>query len=103
MDKRTVLNIVEQFKNNIAQKGVHIDRVILYGSHANNTQRPDSDIDLVVISDSFKNMDYWQRIDILADAISDIFQPIEAIGMTNKEWNDKTFMAAEYAQYGVQV
>jgi predicted nucleotidyltransferase len=92
---------VEQFKNSIAQKGVHIDRVIPYGSHANNTQRPDSDIDLVVISDSFKNMDNRQCIDALADAISDIFQPIEAIGMANEEWNNKTFISAEYAQYGV--
>jgi hypothetical protein len=48
-------------------------------------------------------MDYWQRIDILVDTISDIFQPIEAIGMTNEEWNNKTFMAAEYAQHGVLV
>lgn len=103
MDKRTVLNIVKQFKNNIIKKGIHVDRIILYGSYANNTQRPDSDIDLVVISDSFKNMDYWQRIDILVDTISDIFQPIEAIGMTNEEWNNKTFMAAEYAQHGVLV
>ena len=101
MDKRAVLNIVEQFKRNITQKGIHIDRIILYGSYADNTQRPDSDIDLVVISDSFKNMDYWQRIDILADTISDIFQPIEAIGMTNEEWNNKAFMAAEYAQHGI--
>jgi len=103
VDKRTVLNIVEQFKNNIIKKGIHVDHIILYGSYANNTQRTDSDIDLVVISDSFKNMDYWQRIDILADTISDIFQPIEAIGMTNEEWDNKTFMAAEYAQHGVLV
>ena len=103
MDKREALNILKQFKLNITQRGINIHKIILYGSYANNTQRSDSDIDIVVVSDSFKNMDYWQRIDILADVISDIFQPIEAIGMTVEEWNNKTFMAAQYAQSGVVV
>ena len=103
MDKGTVLNIVNQFKDNITQKGIHVDRILLYGSYANNMQRQDSDIDIVIVSDSFKDMDYWHRINILADAISDIFQPIEAVGMTNEEWNNKVFMAAEYAQNGILV
>lgn len=103
MDKGTVLNIIEQFKRVLTDKGVSIDRIVLFGSHANDTQRPDSDIDLIVVSNTFKDMDYWQRINILADAISDIFQPIEAVGMTNEEWNNKAFMAAEYARSGVLV
>jgi len=103
MDKETVLNIVNQFRDNITKKGIKIDRIFLYGSYANDTQRKDSDIDIVVVSDSFKGMDYWHRINILADTISDIFQPIEAVGMTNEEWNNKAFMAAEYAQNGILV
>lgn len=103
MDKGAVLNIVNLFKDNISQKGIKIDRIILYGSYANNTQRLDSDIDIVVVSDDFKDMDYWHRIDILVDGISDIFQQIEAVGMTNEEWNTKAFMTAEYAQNGIPV
>ena len=103
MDKGTVLNIVNEFKQALSHKGIHIDRIILYGSYASGTQREDSDIDLVVISDSFKEMDYWQRIDVMADAISDIFKPIEAVAMTNEEWNTKAFMATEYASNGVLV
>jgi predicted nucleotidyltransferase len=60
----------------------------------------DSDIDLVVVSDTFRDMDYWQRINLLADAISDIFQPIEATGITNAEWNSEAFSAASYARGG---
>ena len=100
MDKGAVLNIIEQFKLTLTNKGIDIDRIVLFGSHATETQRPDSDIDLIVISDTFRDMGYWQRIDVLADAISDIFQPIEAVGMTNEEWNNKTFMTAEYARRG---
>lgn len=103
MDKETVLNIVNEFKNNLTSKGVCIEHIVLFGSHTNNTQRPDSDIDLIVISDTFKGMDYWERINLLADAISDIFQPIEAVAMTKDEWDTKAFMAAKYAQNGIHV
>lgn len=100
MDKGSVLNIVGQFRRSLVDKGIVIDRIVLFGSHAVGNQRPDSDIDLVVISDTFKDMDYWQRINLLADAISDVFQPIEATGMTNAEWNSEAFSAAGYARSG---
>jgi hypothetical protein len=48
-------------------------------------------------------MDYWQRIDVMAEAIYEIFEPIEAIAMTESEWKNKTFMAAHYAQNGLTV
>jgi predicted nucleotidyltransferase len=103
LDKKTVLNIIEQFKQSLISKGISINRIVLFGSYANNTQRPDSDIDLIVISESFKDMDYWQRIDVMAEAIYEIFEPIEAIAMTESEWKNKTFMAAHYAQNGLTV
>ncbi len=103
MDKRTVIGIINNFKGHIVQKGIKIDKIILYGSHANNTQKPESDIDIILISDSFKDMSYWQRIEIIADVISEIFQPIEAICMTNDEWNNKIFKAAVYAKDGISV
>jgi len=103
MDKEAVLNIIEQFKLKLIEKGVSIDRIVLFGSYATETQKSDSDIDLIVISDTFRDMNYWQRIDILADAISDIFQPIEAVGMTSEEWDNKVLIAAEYARSGILV
>jgi len=100
MDQVAVLDVIRQFRLILTEKGIVVDRIVLFGSHASNTQRPDSDIDLVVISESFRNMSYWQRIHLLADAISDIFQPIEATGMTDEEWNSNTFTVAGYARNG---
>ncbi len=103
MDKKSVLAIIAQFKKLLLEKGIKIDRMLLYGSYANGTQRADSDIDIVVISDNFNCMDYWQRLDILSDVIGDIFQPIEAVAMTNEEWNSKSSMVTEYASQGLLV
>ena len=52
------------------------------------------------ISEDFKAMDYWQRIDVLADAIFKVFLPIEAVAMTPQEWRDGDSLIADYARKG---
>jgi helicase len=67
----------------------------LYGSYAKENPREDSDIDLIVISDDFKDMNLRERLEILGIA-SRVFEPIEALGYTSKEIKQKkeTFLEA---------
>ncbi|MBU4377040.1 MAG: nucleotidyltransferase domain-containing protein [Candidatus Omnitrophica bacterium] len=44
--KRITRDLVASLK----RKGIKVDRLILYGSYANGKPRPDSDIDVSVIS-----------------------------------------------------
>ena len=71
------------------------------GSHAEGTAREDSDIDLVVISSSFSDKGYWERINILTDAIYQVFAPIEASAFTPDEWNSKKSLISDYAKNGI--
>ena len=100
MDKAAVLNIVADFKSSIEKRGIHIDKLLLFGSFANDNFNALSDIDIAVISDDFKNMDYWERINILSESIYDVFAPIEAVAFTPEEWENKTSMIIEYAERG---
>jgi predicted nucleotidyltransferase len=86
MDKERVLDIIARFKKVLEKKGIKPDRIILYGSWAAGTPVPGSDIDLVVISEGFKGKGFWERIDILSDAIYEVFEPIEAVALTPEEW-----------------
>ena len=45
-------------------------------------------------------MSYWQRIDVLTDAIYEIFVPIEAKAMTPAEWEQGDSLIAEVAKNG---
>lgn len=74
--------------------------MILYGSYATATYKEGSDIDVVVISKNFSGKDYWERIDILSDAIYEIFEPIEAIVMTPKELEKKESPVVDYVKDG---
>jgi len=100
MDKKTALNILVQFKAQLERKGIRIKSLVLFGSCVADTCREGSDIDVVVISEDFTGKGYWERIDILSDAICEVFQPIEAIAMTPHEWESEQSLIAGYARSG---
>ena len=79
MDQETILKIVREFSKALETEQIKPQKIILYGSCSTQTQRPDSDIDLVVISEDFVGKGYWERIDILSAAICRVFEPIEAV------------------------
>jgi uncharacterized protein len=100
LDKTAALECVLRFKDALAKRVSRIDKIVLYGSFANGTPRDDSDIDLVVISSEFEDKSYWQRIEILSDAIYDVFAPIEAVALTPAEWAQGSSPVAEFARLG---
>ena len=100
MDKAAVIKIVDQFYQKIKARGIRPLKLILYGSYANDTNWEGSDIDIVVISDDFIGKDYWERIDILTDVIYEIFAPIEAVAMTQKEWDQGDLFVTDFARNG---
>lgn len=100
MVKKNVLELIQKFQRSLEEQHIHIQKIILYGSWANGNAHDDSDIDVVVISDSFKGKGYWERIELLSRAIYKIFAPIEAVAMTQEEWNNKSSSVCEYAKDG---
>ncbi len=100
MDKKAVLEIISAFRQALGSKGIKVDKLVLFGSYATGKYREDSDIDLVVISQDFENKSYWERIDILSDAIFALFEPIEAIAFTPEEWQSRKSLIADFAKNG---
>lgn len=103
MDQKAVVKTVKRFKQALQSADVSVDRLIMFGSHATDTAREDSDIDVVVISPSFANKDYWERIDILSEAIYHVFAPIEASAFTPEEWQEDKSLLVDYAKNGVLI
>ena len=103
MDQDAVLKILSQFKNALESINIRVEQLILFGSHAVGTAHDDSDIDVVVISSSFSDMSFWERIDILTEAIYIVFAPIEASAFTPEEWKAEKSLIVDYAKNGVLV
>lgn len=103
MGQETVRSILMEFKKILELNHIPVDRLILFGSHSRNEGRDDSDIDVVVISKGFKEKDYWERIDILSEAIYQVFAPIEASAFTPEEWKADTSLVIDYAKDGIVI
>lgn len=100
MDKKSAVTILSSFRQQLEKKGLRVENLVLFGSCASDTCSDASDIDVVVISKDFECKDYWERIDILSEAIYEVFQPIEAIAMTPGEWESRKLPIANYAKGG---
>jgi len=58
LTQKTVINKIKKLVKEISDSGLHLNRVILYGSYAKNTQHEWSDIDVAFVSDEFKNIGF---------------------------------------------
>jgi len=77
--------IANAYLQELSKLEIKTNQVILYGSFAKGNFREDSDIDLLIVSDSFKRKNLRRRLEILGIAAARIMQPIEAYGVTPHE------------------
>jgi predicted nucleotidyltransferase len=105
MDKGIHL-IISEYRHKLEALGVKVQQIILYGSHTSGRAKEDSDIDLVVVSNDFKDMDLWERLCFLGRARIGIKKPMEILGLTEEEFtseNRGTFIGDEVKAKGVEI
>lgn len=100
MGTRTVPESISDFHSALKSRGLDVQKLILFGSQATGTAREDSDIDLVVISKDFEGKNALERINILADAVYEVWEPIEPIAKTPEEWESGESMLVQIAREG---
>ncbi|HHT9155594.1 MAG TPA: nucleotidyltransferase domain-containing protein [Candidatus Tripitaka sp. YC43] len=105
MDKE-IHSIITEYRRKLETSGIKVKKIILYGSYASGEARENSDIDLVVVSNDFKEMDLWERLCLLGRARIGITRPMEILGFTEEEFEAErggTFVGDEVKPGGVEV
>ncbi len=106
MDRKRIKGIVRRFIEKLGKRGLEVEKVILFGSYAHSEPDDWSDIDLLILSPMFNNMDMWERLELLGEVIGELWEPIEARGYTTQEFErfDRgTFIGDEVKQKGIVI
>ncbi len=61
MDKATINSAIDFLKSSLINSGINVDSIALFGSAKNGTFTNESDIDLMIISSDFNNLDIFER------------------------------------------
>jgi predicted nucleotidyltransferase len=54
-----IIRQIEKFADEIKKSGIGLRRVILFGSYAVNKQKKYSDVDIALVADNFKGIDFF--------------------------------------------
>jgi len=105
VDKREISLIKDTVSGVLAANKVELNRIVLFGSYANNEQTMDSDIDLIIVSKNFRNNTYFKRIDkvlnLTSTLVKTIKKPFDVLLYSDVEWNDSsTLMIREAKKNG---
>ncbi|MCI0469812.1 MAG: nucleotidyltransferase domain-containing protein [Nitrospirae bacterium] len=102
-NRSEIKKIVKRYIAELKKYGLDISAVFLYGSYAKGMQKEYSDIDIAIVSPSFKGMDIFERQMILSKAHHNFGEPIEPIGFTPEQILDRRGFAREIVENGVVV
>ena len=105
MDKKEVLKIINKIKIFLEEDGYRVKKIILFGSYAKGAEniRDDSDIDMIIISDDFHELGYWERVKLIVRLLKQLFYPIDIYFFTMDEWNEGESMIIDYAKNGEEI
>lgn len=95
MAKKPVIGVIKKFASALTKKGIKIDKIILYGSHARGKARPDSDIDVAVVSRDFGKNRTEEGM-LLFRIAGEIDARLEPVPISLKSYKDDTWVPLIY-------
>jgi len=98
-----IMNIVEDYLKDLSSD-IKIDKAILFGSYAKGNYGVDSDIDLAIFSDSFKDMDRIESIKyLLKRARKYRGIDLQPISFTKQDYEEKIGIVEEVLKTGIEL
>jgi len=90
MVKKEFIVIKNFLQRLLEQKNISVDKVIFFGSYARGEEKETSDIDIIVVSRSFRNKDIFKRVELASgvhrELVKKIMRPVDIIYYSDVEW-----------------
>lgn len=107
MAEEAVLIIIRHFAGQLEEQGVHVTRIILFGSRSMGTAGEDSDIDIAVVSPDFNEKGIFERVRLIKDAVADTIHayhiPMDVIPLSPGEWEHESSPRMTFVREGIEL
>jgi predicted nucleotidyltransferase len=104
MAKNKIRKVIKFLEERLGEKNLNISKIILFGSQVKGRGTPESDIDLVIVSEDFHGKDIFERTRLIKEpeimTIKKFMIPLDIITLTPEEFESETSLIAEYAKKG---
>jgi predicted nucleotidyltransferase len=107
MVEAEVLSIIRYFAGQLEDRGVHVTRIILFGSRSLGTAGDESDIDIAVISSDFNDKGIFERVRLIKDAVAGTIHayhiPIDVIPLSPGEYEHESSPRMTFVREGIEL
>lgn len=90
MDQAAINEVIDFLKRSLLHYGIHVDSIAMFGSALNGNMDKDSDIDLIIISRDFQNLDMFERARMTMKPEMDTLRkfriPMDIINLSPEEY-----------------
>ncbi len=100
--KSEIKEIVRELISSLRENNITVDKIILYGSYAKGMPHEHSDIDIAVISSSFRKRRIIDIQSELAKALAKYLSIVEPVGYSTDDYRSakKDTLLGEIKKYG---
>jgi len=95
MAKKEIIEILRKFQKVLEEKGIHVEKIILYGSRVTGKFHKDSDIDIAVVSPDFGKDRFEEGVRLFEIACK-IDPRIEPVPISIKSYEKDTWIPLIY-------
>jgi predicted nucleotidyltransferase len=92
MDKAAITEVIDYLKHSLIKKGIRVNSIALFGSALTGNMDKDSDIDLIIISPDFRNLDLFERAKMTMKPETDTLRkfkiPMDVINLSPEEYDE---------------
>jgi predicted nucleotidyltransferase len=90
MAKRKFIRTISILKDLTRQKGVDVDKIVVFGSYARGEEKKGSDIDIIIVSRNFEGKDIFERVEIASglhrELVEKTMMPADIMYYSPTEW-----------------
>jgi len=83
--KLSLKSLAHRLVGRLEERGIAVEALYLFGSHARGQAAPESDLDLLLVSSAFAEQSFWARCARVGEALGDLPEPVQVYPVTRSE------------------